>query len=60
MIEDLKRLLEKNPGIGSALLKIGEAFLKHEDPVREAERQAAIIAGEAAILAPFYGDKDRT
>lgn len=52
-MSELFTLLTKFPALVPAITKIVEAFLKHEDPVVEAERQAEIIAAKAAIRVPF-------
>jgi len=50
---ELFEKLAKRPELVPAVTKIVEAFLAHEDPLLEAERQAEIIAAKALIRAPF-------
>ena len=52
-MSELFALLTKFPELVPAITKIVEAFLKHEDPVVEAERQAEIAVAKAAIRLPF-------
>jgi hypothetical protein len=56
-MSELFTLLTKFPQLVPAMTKIAEAFLKHDDPVVEAERQAEIIAAKAAIRSPFKEPK---
>jgi len=52
-MSELFTMLTKVPGLVPAVTKIVQAFLKHEDPVAEAERQAEIIAAKEDIRVPF-------
>lgn len=54
---ELFALLAKFPDLVPAVTKIVEAFLKHDDPLAEAERQATIIAAKEAIRLPFKEPK---
>lgn len=46
-------LLTAAPELVPAVTKIVQAWLRHDDPVAEAERQAEIAAAKAAIRVPF-------
>lgn len=52
-VNELLEILQAVPGIIPAITKIAESFIKHDDPVAEAERQATIIAAKEAIRLPF-------
>lgn len=52
-MSELIALLAQVPELVPAVTKIVEAFLKHDDPVAEAERQAEILAAKEAIRLPF-------
>lgn len=52
-MNELLDLLKQMPGLIPPLTKIAGAWLKHDDPVAEAERQAEIAAAKAAIRLPF-------
>lgn len=56
-MNELFMLLSQFPDLVPALTKIVNAFLRHDDPVAEAERQAEILAAKAAIRAPFEEHK---
>ena len=52
-MNELIALLTGFPALVPAITKIVGAFLRHDDPVAEAERQAEVIAAKAAIRVPF-------
>ncbi|HYQ47133.1 MAG TPA: hypothetical protein VER11_34420 [Polyangiaceae bacterium] len=56
-MKELIALLGQFPEIVPAITKIVTALLRHDDPVAEAERQAAIIAAKEAIRVPFKEQK---
>lgn len=56
-LNTLAGLLGGFPPLISPVTKIVEAFLRHDDPVAEAERQAEMIAAKAAIRLPFKEHK---
>lgn len=52
-MNELIALIAKFPDLVPALIKIASAWLRHDDPVAEAERDAEIAAAKAAIRLPF-------
>lgn len=56
-MSELIALVQKLPTIIPAVVRILAAFLKHPDPVKEAERVAALAEADAELLAPFSDEK---
>jgi hypothetical protein len=57
MLEDLIALVQAAPTIIPPIVRIVKAFLRHPDPVKEAERAAALAEANAELVAPFSDPK---